>query len=192
MEKAKDQRIAGIGETNIKRRSALRAGAFILTLGLGGGALVAGSAAGESATDAKRSPETFYFNKYHYSGFVLPKHFERLDEQNKLAGATSTTTTTTTTRVESREVSSGSHTYNSSGADVNWDGIARCETGGNWSMQGPSYSGGLGFYNGTWNGFGGQEFAPNAGQASREEQIVVAERVYAKFGLSGWGCRAYG
>jgi hypothetical protein len=75
---------------------------------------------------------------------------------------------------------------------VNWDGIARCETGGNWSMHGASFSGGLGFYNGTWNAFGGRQFAANAGDASREEQIVVAERVYARFRLSGWGCRAYG
>ena len=75
---------------------------------------------------------------------------------------------------------------------VNWDGIARCETAGNWRMQGSSFSGGLGFYNGTWSSFGGHQFAPNAGMASREQQIVVAERVYARFGLSGWGCRAYG
>jgi hypothetical protein len=75
---------------------------------------------------------------------------------------------------------------------VDWDGIAECETGGNWSMQGSTFSGGVGFANTTWNGFGGREFAPNAGQASREEQIVVAERVYAEYGLSGWGCKAYG
>jgi hypothetical protein len=75
---------------------------------------------------------------------------------------------------------------------VNWDGIAECETGGNWSMQGSTFSGGVGFANSTWNGFGGREFAPNAGQATREEQIVVAERVYARYGLSGWGCKRYG
>ncbi len=75
---------------------------------------------------------------------------------------------------------------------VNWDGIARCETGGNWSMRGSRYSGGLGFYNGTWSSFGGREFASNAGLATREQQIVVAERVFARHGLSGWGCRAYG
>jgi len=75
---------------------------------------------------------------------------------------------------------------------VNWDGIARCETGGNWSMRGASFSGGLGFYNGTWSSFGGGQFASNAGAATREQQIVVAERVYARYGLSGWGCRAYG
>jgi hypothetical protein len=75
---------------------------------------------------------------------------------------------------------------------VDWDGIAQCETGGNWSMRGSRYSGGLGFYNGTWDGFGGREFASNAGLASREEQIIVAERVHARHGLSGWGCKAYG
>ncbi len=76
--------------------------------------------------------------------------------------------------------------------NVDWDGIAMCETAGNWSMQGSRYSGGVGFYNATWNGFGGREFAPNAGMATREQQIVVAERVHARYGLSGWGCKAYG
>ncbi|CAB4954050.1 unannotated protein [freshwater metagenome] len=75
---------------------------------------------------------------------------------------------------------------------VDWDGIAYCETEGNWSMSGPRYSGGVGFYNGTWERFGGEEFAANAGSATRAEQIVVAERVHDAFGLSGWGCRAYG
>jgi hypothetical protein len=75
---------------------------------------------------------------------------------------------------------------------VNWDGIAQCETAGNWSMRGAKFSGGLGFYNGTWTSFGGRQFASNAGSATREQQIVVAERVYARYGLSGWGCRAYG
>ncbi len=75
---------------------------------------------------------------------------------------------------------------------VDWDAIAACETGGNWHMQGSRFSGGVGFANSTWSGFGGREFAPNAGMASREQQIVVAERVYARYGLSGWGCRHYG
>lgn len=75
---------------------------------------------------------------------------------------------------------------------VDWDAIARCETGGNWHMQGSRFSGGVGFANTTWTGFGGREFAPNAGQATREEQIVVAERVYARYGLSGWGCKRFG
>lgn len=81
------------------------------------------------------------------------------------------------------------------GGPTNWDGVALCETGGDWGMQGSRYSGGLGFYNGSWIAFGGLEFAPNAGLASREEQIVVAERIKAYNGGSlygAWGCAAYG
>jgi hypothetical protein len=72
--------------------------------------------------------------------------------------------------------------------DSVWDRIAACETQGNWSMQGPSFSGGVGFANSTWSSFGGNEFAPNAGQATREEQIIVAERVRARVGMRAWGC----
>jgi len=85
--------------------------------------------------------------------------------------------------------------------DSYWDRMAACETGGNWSMTGPRYSGGVGFYNGTWDAWGGREFAPLAGQATREEQIIVANRVatqgyhgprgyVAPVGYSGWGCTA--
>jgi hypothetical protein len=72
--------------------------------------------------------------------------------------------------------------------DAVWDRLAQCETGGNWSMRGSRFSGGLGFYNRTWDSFGGREFAPNAGMATREQQITVAERVRARFGYTGWGC----
>jgi uncharacterized protein YabE (DUF348 family) len=73
-------------------------------------------------------------------------------------------------------------------ADPRWDEIAKCETGGNWSMVGKTYSGGLGIYNGTWNAFGGQQFASNPGLATREQQIVVAERIRARYGFGAWGC----
>lgn len=83
--------------------------------------------------------------------------------------------------------------------DSFWDRIAQCETGGNWSMTGSRYSGGLGFYNGTWDNWGGREFADLAGHATREQQIIVANRVatqgydgpsghVAPVGYSGWGC----
>lgn len=74
---------------------------------------------------------------------------------------------------------------------VNWDGIARCETGGNWQHQ-TRYDGGLGILHAAWIEFGGREFAEYGSQATREQQIVVAERIHARYGLSGWGCRAYG
>jgi hypothetical protein len=68
-----------------------------------------------------------------------------------------------------------------------WDSLAQCEAGGNWATNtGNGYSGGLQFAHSTWTGFGGREFAPAAWQASRDAQIVVAERVLASQGWGAW------
>ena len=40
----------------------------------------------------------------------------------------------------------------------------------------------------TWLAFGGGEFAPNAGLATREQQIIVGMRIYNKLGWDPWGC----
>lgn len=72
-------------------------------------------------------------------------------------------------------------------ADLNWDRVAQCESGGNWAINtGNGYSGGLQFAPGTWTSHGGREFAPMAYQASREQQIIVAERVLATQGPGAW------
>ena len=64
--------------------------------------------------------------------------------------------------------------------DAEWDVVARCESSGNWSINtGNGYHGGLQFAPGTWSGHGGGEFAPVAHQATREEQIAIAEKVLA-------------
>jgi hypothetical protein len=57
-----------------------------------------------------------------------------------------------------------------------WQRVAVCEVGGNWSMTGPSYSG-IGFANSTWYQYGGRRFAPLAGEATRDQQILVGMRV---------------
>lgn len=75
----------------------------------------------------------------------------------------------------------------SAAPDSDWDRLAQCESGGNWHLNtGNGYYGGLQFASATWNGFGGNEFAPFAHQASREQQIVVAERVLASQGWGAW------
>ena len=53
-------------------------------------------------------------------------------------------------------------------------------------ISGNGFHGGLQFTPQTWRGFGGGEFAPVAYQASREQQIAVAERVLAKQGWGAW------
>ena len=69
-----------------------------------------------------------------------------------------------------------------------WDKMAQCETGGNWKASGQQYQGGLGIWYGNWNHYGGREFAPIAGQATKYEQITVAERIRADHGWRAWGC----
>ncbi|WP_415856266.1 transglycosylase family protein [Sinomonas sp. G460-2] len=65
-----------------------------------------------------------------------------------------------------------------------WDAIAQCESGGNWAINtGNGYYGGLQFTLGTWQSFGGTGM-PN--QASKAQQIAVAERVLASQGWGAW------
>jgi hypothetical protein len=67
---------------------------------------------------------------------------------------------------------------------VNWDAVAQCESGGNWgTATGNGYYGGLQFTIGTWHANGGQG-SPQ--QASREEQIRVAENVLRTQGMHAW------
>lgn len=73
-----------------------------------------------------------------------------------------------------------------SGGSV-WDAIAQCESGGDWSINtGNGYQGGLQFNAGTWAAHGGTEYAPSADQATREQQIAVAEKVQASQGWGAW------
>jgi LysM repeat protein len=70
---------------------------------------------------------------------------------------------------------------------VNWDAVAQCESGGNWSINtGNGYYGGLQFTRGTWKAYGGSKYASTANRASRAEQIAVAERVLHGQGIGAW------
>ncbi|WP_137723394.1 transglycosylase family protein [Prescottella subtropica] len=71
--------------------------------------------------------------------------------------------------------------------DSDWDRLAQCEAGGNWGINtGNGYQGGLQFSPSTWTAHGGSEFAATANTATREQQIVVAERVLANQGWGAW------
>lgn len=65
-----------------------------------------------------------------------------------------------------------------------WDALAQCESGGNWAINtGNGYSGGLQFSSSTWQAYGG---TGSAADASREQQIAVAEQVQAAQGWGAW------
>lgn len=67
---------------------------------------------------------------------------------------------------------------------VDWDAVAQCESGGNWGINtGNGYHGGLQFTMGTWAANGGSGMPENA---SREEQIRVANNVLNTQGIGAW------
>jgi hypothetical protein len=69
-------------------------------------------------------------------------------------------------------------------AEPNWDAMAQCESGGNWSANtGNGHYGGLQFTPATWAENGG---VGSPAAASRDEQIRVARNVLQTQGLGAW------
>ncbi|WP_033441223.1 resuscitation-promoting factor [Saccharothrix sp. NRRL B-16314] len=69
-----------------------------------------------------------------------------------------------------------------------WDRLAYCEATGNWAINtGNGYYGGLQFNKGTWDAYGGSQYAAYPHQASREQQIAIATKLRdARGGYSAW------
>jgi len=66
----------------------------------------------------------------------------------------------------------------------NWDAVAQCESGGNWSTNtGNGFSGGLQFTTSTWQAYGGTG-SPQG--ASKAQQVQVAEKVLGGQGKGAW------
>jgi len=68
-----------------------------------------------------------------------------------------------------------------------WSAVAQCESGNNWQINtGNGYYGGLQFSQSTWEFFGGLDYAPRADLATKEEQIIIAEKTLARQGWGAW------
>lgn len=100
------------------------------------------------------------------------------------------------TTVPSRSVPR--HRYSSApryaaGGPVNWDGVAHCESGGNWHTNtGNGYYGGLQETITFWRSYGGLRYAARPDLASREAQIAVAVRGQRAEGWGAWpNCSRY-
>jgi Transglycosylase-like domain/LysM domain len=75
----------------------------------------------------------------------------------------------------------------SAGTTHDWTGVARCESGGDWSINtGNGYYGGLQFSPATWAGFGGTALAPRADLATPAQQVQIAEEVLDGQGIGAW------
>ncbi|AWK71230.1 resuscitation-promoting factor [Rhodococcus oxybenzonivorans] len=71
-----------------------------------------------------------------------------------------------------------------SAAPHNWDAVAECESGGDWTIDtGNGYYGGLQFLPETWKSHGGKG---DPSEASRAEQIRIAEKVLQSQGVGAW------
>ena len=68
---------------------------------------------------------------------------------------------------------------------ADWEEVSMCESSGNWHID-SHHDGGLQFLPATWLGFGGGEFARYAYQATKNQQIYIAERVLAIQGSGAW------
>jgi uncharacterized protein YabE (DUF348 family) len=115
--------------------------------------------------------------------------YDQVFYDGKLASRTVVTRTVLsnpTTEVEKV----GTKTAPSAPADSsgrNWDAVAQCESGGNWSINtGNGFYGGLQFDYGTWLSNGGGAYAPRADLATREQQIAIANKVADARGSSPW------
>lgn len=68
-----------------------------------------------------------------------------------------------------------------------WDRVAECESAGSWSANdGNGYYGGLQLTQENWESYGGTRYAPSADQASRSQQIAIAEKILDDQGLAAW------
>lgn len=68
-----------------------------------------------------------------------------------------------------------------------WDQIAQCEASGNWQANtGNGYYGGLQFSQSSWEAAGGLQYAPRADLATKQQQILTAERLLDMQGPGAW------
>ncbi|MEU8844634.1 transglycosylase family protein, partial [Streptomyces roseus] len=72
-----------------------------------------------------------------------------------------------------------------------WDKVAQCESSGNWSYfkDGHPYYGGLQITKETWQAFGGLQYATLPHRATKQQQILIGEKILAGQGPKAWSPR---
>ncbi|NYF97894.1 transglycosylase family protein [Janibacter cremeus] len=116
--------------------------------------------------------------------FYSPKHVTAVaasPTRRRIAGVAVAGATAAVGSIASASTASAS---TSSGV---WDAVAQCESGGNWSINtGNGFYGGLQFTTQTWQGFGGGKYAAQANQATKGQQIEIAQKVLQTQGPGAW------
>lgn len=60
--------------------------------------------------------------------------------------------------------------------EASWEAVHQCEATP-WTEMGPQYEGGLGMTPQTWASYGGLAYAPDAGEATPEQQMTIANKI---------------
>lgn len=111
---------------------------------------------------------------------------ERSSSSEKESSSSSSSKSDDSSEKEESSSSSSSSAPSVSGGSV-WDKLAKCESGGNWSINtGNGFYGGLQFTKSTWLAYGGGQYASNAHLATREQQIAIGKKVQAGQGWGAW------
>uniref|UniRef100_UPI0019024AA3 transglycosylase family protein n=1 Tax=Kitasatospora aureofaciens TaxID=1894 RepID=UPI0019024AA3 len=70
-----------------------------------------------------------------------------------------------------------------------WDKVAQCESTGNWSINtNNGYYGGLQISLANWKYYGGTAYAARPDLATKQQQILIAEKILADQGPGAWTC----
>jgi len=142
-------------------------GVGVMVLGVGGALTprpAAGTAAKSATTTARSAPSSIST-----TGTTAPK----------------TTAKPSSTK---REAGGGNTAAAPGPADSRmWNALADCESSGDWAINtGNGLYGGLQIDRSTWLNYGGQAYAPLPSKATREQQILIAEKMRADHGFSPW------
>ena len=86
------------------------------------------------------------------------------------------------------EAASAPDTTSTSGVSrATWEAVAACESNGDWTIDtGNSFYGGLQFNLESWTWAGGQQYAEYPHQATKDQQIAVADQLI-EIHPAGWG-----
>lgn len=174
-------------ETRLDYRR-ITAGCIAVVLILGAGVLLGRCSAPAQAQE--QSAQLIPTERIEFSGYDFSENAARA--LNDLEVFLHSVTTTTSPRSAAAPKAGPAAPVTPSGD--RWDQLAQCESGGNWATNtGNGFGGGLQFMHqssySTWLSFGGGEYAPHPWEASREQQIDIAERVLASSGYGAWpGC----
>jgi uncharacterized protein YabE (DUF348 family) len=141
-------------------------------------------------TSGKTGARTLTYQEVTHNGKVVSRKqlASRVSETPRTKVVLVGTKVAVKKKAQSAKRSSSSRSGSSSAPSGGvWDRIAKCESGGNWSINtGNGFYGGLQFTRSTWRAYGGSGMPHHA---SRSRQIAVAKKIQAGQGWGAWpGC----